>query len=245
MNEQNKGSEKEFFDRFDEEGGYERFDQRGYDRLLSEFARLVAPRSGELIVDLGCGSGAFTAQLQRRFPDCRMTGLDLSEGCVKRAKAEHPDIVFKVADAEATGLSAASVDAVSFSGVLHHFPDFSKVAAEAFRLLKPGGRFFSYDPHHLNPAFWLYRAKSSPFYSPIGVTTNERLLTKTEVVRVFSGAGFSAAARIISGVTFTYVESGRVRPLLGIYNTLDRALGATPLASWLGAWVIGSGVKPG
>jgi ubiquinone/menaquinone biosynthesis C-methylase UbiE len=244
MSEQDKSAEQKFFDRFDREGGYERFDERGYRRLLDEAQRLVDPKPGEIVVDMGCGSGAFTAQLARRFPSCRLTGLDLSEGCIARAKAEYRDIVFKTADAEETGLAAASVDVLCYSGILHHFPDFSKVAAEAFRLLKPGGRFFSYDPHHRNPAFWLYRAKASPFYSLVGVTANERLLTKTEVVRVFSGAGLSASARVISGVTFTYVESGRVRPLLGIYNALDRALGATPLASWLGAWVIGSGVKP-
>ena len=41
-------------------------------------------------------------------------------------------------------------------------------------MLRPGGRFVAFDPNRMNPFMWLYRDRSSPFYSPVGVTQNER-----------------------------------------------------------------------
>jgi SAM-dependent methyltransferase len=169
--------------------------------------------------------------------------MDISEGCISRAAQMYPALEFRVADVEKTGLADSSVDVICYFGLLHHFPDFNKVAAEAYRVLKPGGRFFSFDPHHYNPAFWLYRAHESPFYSPIGVTPNERLMTKGEVKKVFSQNGFETGGRVMSGIRFTYVESPRARKLLPLYNFLDGILAWTPLASLIGAWVVGWGRK--
>ena len=243
MADQDKTAEKEFFDHFDVAGGYDRFGEHGYRHLISEFRAAVCPAEGETVLDMGCGSGAFTVRLYRAFPKLKLTGVDISSGCIARAAKEYPMIDFQVGDAENSECPAGSVDILCYSGILHHFPNFETLATEAFRLLKPGGRFFSYDPHLYNPAFWLYRSKSSPFYSPIGVTSNERLMTAGEVRRVFSAAGFRVSVHVISGITFANVESKRARALLGIYNLLDRILGATPLARVIGAWVIGSGVR--
>ena len=192
---------------------------------------------------MGCGSGAFTVRLYRSFPELNLSGVDISPGCIARAARDYPYVNFQIGDAENSGLSAGSVDILCYSGMLHHFPSIQRLAREAFRLLKPGGRFFSYDPHHRNPAFWLSRSKVSPFYSPSGVTPNERLMTGGEVRRVFSATGFRVSVRVISGVGFASAEIKYARSLLRIYNVLDGWLGATPLARIFGAWVIGYGVK--
>ncbi len=240
MKLQNKNAEINFFDRFEKEGGYEVFDETGYQKIMSQMKDMVKPIKGELILDLGCGSGAFTNRIAKAFGECKVVGMDISEGCIRRAKNDFGGITFKIGDAESTGLAANSVDIITYSGMLHHFPDFSKVAKEARRILKKGGRFFSYDPNYYNPPFWLYRCKESPFYSPVGVTLNERLITKNEIRRVFSDAGFNVKARAISGIKYDYVE-GKSELALKIYNLLDGILGASPAAKLIGALVVASG----
>ena len=244
MIEQNKELEKDFFNRYGQKSGYDRFSDSGYHKLMQWFGSVVSPRPGESILDLGCGSGAFTARLKEAYPQQNIMGIDISTACIEKAAKDYPGISFQVGDVENTGLQTNSMDIVCYSGVLHHFPNTEKVATEAFRILKPGGRFFSFDPHHHNPAFWLYRSKRSPFYSPVGVTPNERLMTAREVNQVFSRAGLRVKTRIISGIAFCYVESNKGKSLLSLYNCLDGILGATPLARFIGAWVIGWGDKP-
>lgn len=244
MKEQDKRAEVEFFDKFYRSGGYDRFDERGYGLLLDLVRETVSPKAGDTLVDVGCGSGAFTGRLAQAFPQAKVLGLDLSPGCVAQANLDFPTATFRVGDAENSGLASGSVDILFYSALLHHLPDLERLAREAARVLKPGGRFFSFDPHHYNPAFWLYRCKSSPFYSPVGVTPDERLMTAHEVREVFTAAGLETHTRIVSGVTFSWIESARAKKVLGLYNLFDRALAATPLSRWIGAWVIGYGSKP-
>lgn len=243
MKLQNKKAEREFFDRFDQSGGYNVLDVSGYRKILEFMQSKIKDRKGMAILDMGCGSGAFTSYLSQGYPQSHIVGLDISAGCIKRARKNFPGMDFAVGDVEKTRFQSNSVDIVWYSGILHHFPDFSKVAKEAFRITKPGGLFFSYDPNYYNPPFWLYRHPKSPFYSNIGITRNERLLKATEIKNVFEIAGFKTRVQAISGIKFRYVESSFGSSLLAVYNFLDQILGITPFARFIGAFIIGYGRK--
>lgn len=242
MKLQNKEAEKRFFDHFDRAGGYDVFGNAGYHKMITWMTDLIPPRKNKVIFDMGCGSGAFTTYLYQAYPSCKIVGVDISQGCIKRAKKDFPKINFMIGDIENLKIKSSSVDVACYSGILHHFPNFELVAKEAHRILKPGGTFFSYDPHYFNPAFWLYRSKSSPFRSTVGITSNERLLTAKEVEEIFSETGFKTKIQIKSGIAYCYIE-GKTKPLLKIYNSLDSILGATPFSRFIGAWVIGYGIK--
>jgi hypothetical protein len=90
----------------------------------------------------------------------------------------------------------------------------------------------------------MFRAHESPLYCSKGVTSQERLLTAGEFNDVFRAAGFETKTKIISGIKFATVEAGFMQKLMPIYNVLDQALGYSPLASLIGAWVIGSARRP-
>lgn len=242
---QNKFAEIKFFDRFDKQGGYDVLEESGYRKILNFMKGKIKKRDGMTIVDMGCGTGVFTSFLSEEYPHAHIIGLDIAKGCIKRAKVDYPDLDFVAGDVEKTKFKKGSFDVVWYSGILHHFLDFSKVAKEAFRILKPGGLFFSYDPNYYNPPFWLYRHPKSPFYSNIGITSNERLLKASEIKNVFEKAGFETRVQAISGIEFRYVESKRSRPLLAIYNSLDQILGITPFAYFIGSFLIGYGKKKG
>lgn len=240
---QNKLAEIEFFDRFDRKGGYDAFDRRGYLKITKIMKQKIPAQKSSLIYDMGCGSGAFTYYIKKAYSRSRIIGMDISGGCITRAKKQFPDIEFRIGDIESTKIKSESVDVVCYTGILHHFANFSKVTHEAYRILKPGGRVFSYDPNYYNPAFWLYRNKSSPFYSSVGITSNERLLKSTEIERVFKDENFEMKTKIVSGIKFSYVESKGARGLLLIYNFLDQILAVTPLASKIGSFILGFGRK--
>ena len=113
------------------------------------------------------------------------------------------------------------LDDVLLSGLVHHFLDPRRVAAEIYRALKPGGRFVAFDPNHMNPFMWLYRDRASPFYNPIGVTENERPTLAGRTAEIVRDAGFRVQTDYLAGLAYRYVASAHARVLLPIYNFID------------------------
>jgi ubiquinone/menaquinone biosynthesis C-methylase UbiE len=243
---QDTEAEARFFDRFGAAtSGYDVLSEASYNNILSSLDQLVAPRQGELLLDLGCGSGAFTVRLHRAYPTNPIAGIDISPDCIRRASELLPAGRFLVGDITAIkDFGSNSVDIVTLFGVLHHFPDFRPVVREVLRILKPGGRFFSYDPHLRNPPIWLNRSPYSPFSSRLGVTDNELPIMAAKVQNLFSKEGFKINTRVISGVVPDYVESAFVqRFVLPINKLFDALLTATQLGGIFGAALIGWGMK--
>lgn len=231
-----KDKEIEFFDKF-ENKEYDVFGKKGYNRIIGEFNWLVKPKAGETLVDFGCGTGAFTKYLIQF--NLKLIGIDISPKCINYAKSKFPEINFIRDDIEKTNFSSNSVDIVVFSGVLHHFDDFTKTIKEAHRILKPGGRIFAYDPNKNNPIMWLYRDENSPFCSKKGRTDNERLLTIEEIKEKLIEVGFKKfKVYSISGVTYKYVESKVGKLILPIYNLLEIALDKISYSKKIGSFII-------
>lgn len=92
-----------------------------------------------VIVDLGCGTGYFTEQLQQHFVQPMIVGLDLAEGMVKHASANKKSSVWLCGDAESLPLADASVDVFFSSLAIQWCENNQALFAEIFRVLKPGG----------------------------------------------------------------------------------------------------------
>jgi ubiquinone/menaquinone biosynthesis C-methylase UbiE len=106
----------------------------------------LAPRPGEIALDVGCGKGAATFLLAERVaPQGRVLGLDASTGMLERARLLGVQrgvagIEWMLGDAAAPGLPPASVDVVASSLVLFFLPE-PVTALRAWReVLAPGGR---------------------------------------------------------------------------------------------------------
>ncbi len=194
------------------------------------------------MVDLGCGSGVFTDVLQRRRYRC--TGIDISPKLITIAQAKFAGIEFIESDVEHLLFPENSFDGVLLSGLVHHFPDPSRCAAEVFRILQPGGTFFAFDPNRMNPFMYLYRDRSSPIYSSVGVTENERPVLATEVIATFQGVGFRVATEYLSDFKYRYIASGLMRGLLPIYNAIDSFMFLPAFMQRFRAFVLTYGTKP-
>jgi SAM-dependent methyltransferase len=107
--------------------------------LLAETCDL---RYDEYVLDVAAGNGNATLAAARR--GCRVISTDyvsaLLDKGAERARAEHLDVEFRLADAEALPFEDASFDAVvSTFGVIFS-PDHAAAASELARVCRPGGR---------------------------------------------------------------------------------------------------------
>jgi len=147
---------REFYDRSDYfEGGTEHlqdlrspFQRYRVDKVLE----IYEPGPTHRVLDLGCGWGTFCWSLGHRVAE--MVGVDFSQKSIdlcERRLAEAPieGVSFVCADARDTGLEAESFDVVIAADLVEHlYPEDSQaVVAEAFRVLKQGGRLSLWTPH--------------------------------------------------------------------------------------------------
>lgn len=106
-----------------------------YGRDLLE---LLAPKAGECILDLGCGTGQLTADIANRGAE--PVGIDESADMIAAARSNFPNLHFEVADAARVHFDE-QFDAVFSNATLHWVRDQQGAIAAIARSLKPGGRF--------------------------------------------------------------------------------------------------------
>jgi SAM-dependent methyltransferase len=238
---QDKQKEIAFFDAHAASDEYDVFTPQANARLIEAFARLSGLPRGVLVADLGCGSGVFTELLRR----CgyASVGLDISPKLVALGRGKYPGLELIEGDAENLPFASESLDGVLLSGLLHHFPDPSRLIAETRRVLKHGGRFVSFDPNRMNPFMWLYRDRASPFYSRVGVTENERPILAWRLAEMFRKQQFRVQTDYLAGLAYRYIASQRARSLLPIYNFIDNTVFNLAILRPLRPFVLISGEK--
>ena len=97
---------------------------------------LLAPQSGEHILDLGCGEGALTQHLVSL--GCTVVAVDASSDQIELARREGLDA--HVMDGQALNFDG-EFDAVFSNAALHWMPRAESVIDGVWNALKPGGRF--------------------------------------------------------------------------------------------------------
>ena len=108
---------------------------------------LAELRPGEVVLDLGSGGGIDVLLSARRVgPSGKAYGLDMTDEMLELArenqrKAGIANVEFLKGTIEEIPLPDASVDVIISNCVINLSADKDRVLREAFRVLKPGGRF--------------------------------------------------------------------------------------------------------
>jgi len=102
---------------------------------------LAAPAPGATVADVGCGNGAYLAELARRGFAGRVLGLDLSPGMLAAARERSPGYAGLIAaDATALPLPDGVADLTLAMHMLYHVPDPAQAVRELRRVTRLGGR---------------------------------------------------------------------------------------------------------
>ena len=107
---------------------------------------IASLKPGETVLDLGAGAGfdAFLAARQVGSSG-RVIGVDMTPAMIEKAranavKADVANVEFRLGEIEHLPVADASVDVIISNCVINLSPDKPAVFAEAYRVLKPGGR---------------------------------------------------------------------------------------------------------
>ena len=112
------------------------------------------------LLEVGCGVGAQSEILLRRFPEIHLTGIDRSSKQLatannRLAKVSYADNRYNLQEMDATNLTfkANSFDGAFLCWILEHVPDPIRVLSEVRRVLSPGS--IVYVTEVMNSSFFL------------------------------------------------------------------------------------------
>lgn len=156
-------------------------------------------RSGQRVLDIGCGTGSLVVLIKRLHPDIEVVGLDPDPKALARAKrkAERGSarIQFDQGFADELPYPEASFDRVFSSLMFHHLGRDGKEAMlrEVRRILKPGGFLSLLD-------FAGPEAGADSFLARL-VHSNHQLSDNSEgrILGFMSRAGFTSPKKVSQG----------------------------------------------
>ena len=160
----------------------------GHGDVVGQVVPQLEIGAGDQVLDLGCGTGWATRMLAKAAPGAGAVGVDISPEMVKRAEELHSFTIrarYEVAAFEELGLADEAFTHVFSMEAIYYAPDLGKALAEAFRVLKPGGRI------DLVVDFYKENGPTAGWADTVGAPM--LFLSEAEWTEHLAAAGFEAA----------------------------------------------------
>ena len=182
-----------------------------------EFVAWLNPQPGQAILDVAGGTGdiAFriAARVRAKGGAAKITVCDISEAMLvvgmRRAEAKAAKISWLCGDGENLPVEDSSQDAYTIAFGIRNFTHLERALAEAYRVLKPGGRFLCLEFSRvtapgLDDLYDLYSFAVLPRLGEIVAGDGAAYRYLAESIRRFPSQ--SAFAKLIAGAGFAQVK---------------------------------------
>jgi SAM-dependent methyltransferase len=152
-------------------------------------------RSGDRALDLGSGTGDFTAELARA--GAQAIGAEVAEAALVRARSRHAGLDFRLVPIDGPlPFEDNRFDLVWASEVIEHVADTARWLSEVRRVLAPRGRLLLSTPAHGRVRVAL--GGVDRFSEPLG--DHLHLYTRSSLARLLDEFGFSSVSvRAVGG----------------------------------------------
>lgn len=152
--------------------------------LLERLQYHLNPIKEGLYLDIGCGTGNYTAKLHQK--DTQFIGIDPSEKMLTKAKKAHPHITWTQGKAENIPLENNSMEGVVGTLTLHHWNDLEKGFSELYRVMKPYTNvvFFTSTPLQMQ-GYWL-----NHYFPKMLADSMKQMPTLENITKAMETAGF-------------------------------------------------------
>lgn len=153
------------------------------------FHFLDASNKGLQCLDVGCGTGNYTAVLHEMGLD--FIGIDPSEEMLSKARKKAPSIHWERGSAEGIDLPTSFIDRILISLSIHHWSSLTEGFVEVSRVLKPQGKVVLFTPlPNQTKAYWLHH------YFPKMIEDSAKVLPALDQIEsAFEHAGLEIIER--------------------------------------------------
>ena len=126
---------------FDDSEAYEQFMGPWSRRIGEAFLAWLQPPIGAHWLDIGCGTGIFTALVANMCAPAKVVGIDPAQSLIGQARrrAETAKAELWLGDVQDLSFQDASFDVLVSSLVLNFVPDRARALSEICRVARPGG----------------------------------------------------------------------------------------------------------
>jgi ubiquinone/menaquinone biosynthesis C-methylase UbiE len=119
--------------------GYGVWSREDFGRLKVQQTLRQLPLRPTRVLDYGCGQGGWIGVLSEMFPDANISGVDISDVAIAKARDKFPQSTFAAFDGDHAPFPDASFDLVYTYHVLEHVLDIEASVRDISRLLVDGG----------------------------------------------------------------------------------------------------------
>jgi ubiquinone/menaquinone biosynthesis C-methylase UbiE len=136
------------------------------------------------LLDAGCGPGYLALAIAQKFPQLKVTGIDISKEMLDLAKINLASskcnlrVKFQQANVQQLPFENDSVDLAVSTLSLHHWSNPAQALQEIYRVLKPGGQLLIFDLRRDTPRILYY-----------SIRCGQRFLAPAPIRRINGGVG--------------------------------------------------------
>jgi 2-polyprenyl-3-methyl-5-hydroxy-6-metoxy-1,4-benzoquinol methylase len=214
-------------------------------KRLERRAKLVKQQLGRYtdpkVLELGCGTGAFTRYILQELPDLDLTAFEISPECVRIAAERYghfKNVKFICKDATCDSADSRMFDVVIGNSVLHHLALRSSLE-RCFHLLRPKGSILFFEPNMMNPQIAI--EKNIRFIGKmLQNTPDETAFFRWSLDKALRETGFTG----VRVIPFDFLHPIIPSKLIGVFTKIGDVLEATPILKEFSGSLLITAVKP-